>query len=155
MKRKRRRHSWPGQLIGTCLGVVVCLHKLAQISVNTSWLWCWPPGRAWMVSSWPEEWLHLHWNPLWGEMRASPHQLPILQAYHYAHYSRQQRKLIWQKEIKLVSYSPFPQKCCTWGESHSQGDRYCAERARQTLSFLCSLKACVGYKKKNPENIFI
>lgn len=45
-------------------------------------------------------------EPALGTMLAGPHQLPILQASRYAHDSQQQRKLIWQKEIKLASYSP-------------------------------------------------
>lgn len=47
-------------------------------------------------------------EPALGTTLASPYQHPILQPCHYAHYPQQQRKLIWQTEIKRISYSPFP-----------------------------------------------
>lgn len=44
-------------------------------------------------------------EPTLGTMLAGPYQLPILQTSRYECDSQQQRKLLWQKEMKLISSS--------------------------------------------------
>lgn len=129
-----RRHLGSGQCIGAAFGVVLCMNwRVPQSAPPDTGLLALASGCCWTGRG-------------LGATLSSSYWLPVLQAY-YARYLQQPRKVIWQKEIKLVSYSPFHWKSCTWGDSHSQGDRYCAERAWRPLFFLCSFKACVDAKK--------
>lgn len=146
-ERQQRRHPGSGWHPGFCLGVGVCRNwrglQETAFGPDTDCL----GGHEWPV---PGPRSNCSWTRTCSGKDACDSTLASTrQAYHYARSSWQQSKSIWQKEIKLVSYSSFPQKCyCTWGESHSQGDRYCTERTQQRLSFLCSFKACVGCREK-------
>lgn len=94
-------------------------------------------------------------EPAPGTMLAVPHQLPVLQASCYAHDSQQQRKLIRQKEIKLISYSPS--RTVVLGENSIPKVTGIVRKGHGNPCpfFVPSKPALDAKKKKNAENIFI
>lgn len=153
MKRQQRRHPGSGQHIGICLGVVVCInwHGLQETAFGAGIVCL--GGHEWLV---PDLRSGCSWTWTCSGRDACYSTLASnLQASHYAHSSQQQRKLIWQKEIKLISYSSFPPEVLYLRRITFPRWQVLCRKGTATSFLPLFLQSLCRVLKKNAENIFI